>query len=135
MKKILSVLLVAVMLLAMIPSTAFAAPIPEINIPAPAITATADRTSVEVGDIITVTVEVPDNSNLVDFTYVLRYDTAYFAVQLSGLFQGAQKRSGSARQKKHPSIKRKTSNFSFCWFCIICLKFTKILYHKKNNIS
>lgn len=106
MKKILSVLLVAVMLLAMIPSTAFAAPIPEINIPAPAITATADRTSVEVGDIITVTVEVPDNSNLVDFTYVLRYDTAYFemiegSAELNGVFSSEMSNDQIAGEFKY----------------------------------
>ncbi len=79
MKKVLSVLLVALMLLATIPSTVFAGSIlDEIDIPAPAIIATADRTSVDVGDIVTVTVEVPADSNLVDLTYTLTYDTAYF---------------------------------------------------------
>ncbi len=91
MKKVLSVLVAAIVLLTTITTTVFAAPIPEINIPAPAITATADRTSVEVGDIVTITVKVPADSNLVDLAYVLRYNTSYFqliegSVKLNGVF-------------------------------------------------
>ena len=91
MKKVLSILLVALMLIATIPSTVFAAPVLDIDVPAPAITATADRTSVEIGDIITITVAVPNDSNLVDLSYVLRYNTSYFqliedSAKLNGVF-------------------------------------------------
>lgn len=71
MKKVLSILIVAVLLVAMIPTTAFAAT-------APKITATANDTTVSVGDVVTVTVKVPANSNLVAFTYALKFDTSYF---------------------------------------------------------
>ncbi|MBR5246188.1 MAG: hypothetical protein IKV25_02305 [Clostridia bacterium] len=91
MKKVLSVLLATIMLFAVIPTTAFAGSILDVEIPAPAIIASADRTSVDVGDIVTVTVEVPVDSNLVDLTYVLNYDTAYFrmiedSASLNGVF-------------------------------------------------
>lgn len=75
MKKFLSILIVAIMLFTMIPTTAFAA-----SATAPKITATADKTTVAVGDTVTVTVKVPANSNLVAFTYFLNYDSSYFQV-------------------------------------------------------
>ena len=91
MKKVLSVFLSVLMILEIIPTAAFAGSVLDIDIPAPAIIATADRTSVDIGDIVTVTVEVPVDSNLVDLTYVLNYDTAYFrmidnSVSLNGVF-------------------------------------------------
>ncbi len=73
MKKVLSVLLVAIMLLAMVPTTSFAAS-------APAITATANKTTVAAGDTVKITVKVPANSNLVAFQYKLTYSTTYFQI-------------------------------------------------------
>ncbi len=70
MKKVLSVFLAALMIFAMIP-TAFAAS-------APAITATADKTTVKVNDVVTVTVKLPANSNLVSLQYTIKYDSTYF---------------------------------------------------------
>ncbi len=81
MKKLLSVLLVAIMLLAMIPSAVFAAN-------APVISATADKSSVKVGDIVKVTVSIPDNSDLVSFQYKLKYSTSYFQLVDNSLTLG-----------------------------------------------
>lgn len=81
MKKILSVLIVAVLLFAMIPTTVFAAS-------APAITASADKTSVKVGDTVKVTVKLPANSNLVSFQYTLKYSTSYFQLVKDSLALG-----------------------------------------------
>lgn len=72
MKKVLSVFLAALMIFAMIPAV-FAAS-------APAVTATANKTSVSVGDQVTVTVKIPAKSNLVAFTYELKYDASYLQV-------------------------------------------------------
>ncbi len=71
MKKILSVFLAALMLLTLVPM-AFAA--------APAITTTVDKTSVSVGDIVTLTAKVPANSKLCALTYEITYDTSAFEV-------------------------------------------------------
>ena len=73
MKKVLSILLVALMILTIIPSTVFAAT-------APAINASASKTAVKVGDIVTVTVKIPANSKLVSLDYRLKYDSSYFQV-------------------------------------------------------
>ena len=81
MKKILSVFIVAVLLFAMIPTTVFAAS-------APAITATADKTTVKVGDTVKLTVKVPANSNLVSFEYTVKYDTSYFQLVNNSLALG-----------------------------------------------
>lgn len=73
MKKVISVFLAVLMLLAIVP-TAFAAN----NIPV--ITTTADKSSVTAGDIVTVTVKVSANSKLCAFTYSLKYNTSEFQV-------------------------------------------------------
>ena len=84
MKKVLSVFLAALMIFAMIPSTVFAAS-------APIITASADKTTVKVGDTVKVTVKLPANSNLVSLQYTIKYDSSYFqlvgnSVSLGGSF-------------------------------------------------
>ncbi len=81
MKKILSVFIVAVLLFAMIPTTVFATS-------APTITATADKTSVKVGDTVKVTVKLPANSNLVSLQYTLKYSTSYFQLVNNSLALG-----------------------------------------------
>ena len=83
MKKVLSVFLAALMIFAMIP-TVFAAS-------APTITATADKTTVKVGDTVKVTVKLPANSNLVSLQYTIKYDSTYFklvdnSMSLGGCF-------------------------------------------------
>ncbi len=72
MKKVLSVFLAALMIFAMIPAVIAAS--------APAITATANKTSVSVGEQVTITVKVPANSKLVAFTYELKYDASFLQV-------------------------------------------------------
>ncbi len=72
MKKFLSVLLAALMIVAMIP-TVFAAS-------TPVITAKADKTTIKAGDTVTITVSVSKNSKLCALTYALKYDTAEFEV-------------------------------------------------------
>lgn len=72
MKKVLSIFLAVLVILAMIPSV-FAAS-------APAITATASKTSVVAGDTVKLTVKAPANSNLVSFQYIVNYSTSYFQV-------------------------------------------------------
>ena len=91
MKKVFSVLLAVIMLFTMMPTVFAASIFDEVDIPAPAITATADTTSVNVYDIVTITVELPADSNLVDLSYVIRYNTAYFqlienSAELNGVF-------------------------------------------------
>ena len=71
MKKVLSVVLATIMIFAIIPLTSFAAT-------APTITATADKTTVKVGDTINVTVSISANSNLTALGYELNFDTSYF---------------------------------------------------------
>ena len=78
MKKLLSVLLATLMLLTALSTAVFAASGTGINIPTPKITAAADRTSVEIGDIVTITVSIPEDTNLVDLDYTINFDTAYF---------------------------------------------------------
>ena len=72
MKKILSVFLAALMLFAIVP-TVFAAS-------TPVITTTVDKTSVVVGDVITVTAKVSSSSKLCALTYEIRYDSSAFQV-------------------------------------------------------
>ena len=72
MKKVLSVFLAVLMILAIVP-TAFAAS-------APAITATVDKTTVKVGDTVTLTVKIPANSDLVAFQYIVKYNSSYLQV-------------------------------------------------------
>ncbi len=73
MKKVVSILLVAVMLFTMFAVTASAAK-------APTIMATADSTQVKVGDTVTVTVSTAKNSKLCVATLSLLYDEEYFEV-------------------------------------------------------
>lgn len=80
MKKVLSVFLAALMIFAMIP-TVFAAN-------APKITATADKTTVKVGDTVKITVKLPANSNLVSFQYTIKYDSTYFQLVDNSLTLG-----------------------------------------------
>lgn len=70
MKKILSLILVAIMLLSIVP-TAFAAS-------TPAITVTADKASVAPGTVVTFTVSVSANSKIVALTHVITYNTSEF---------------------------------------------------------
>ena len=83
MKKVLSVILAALMIMTMIP-VAFAAS-------TPVITTTVDKTTISVGDIVTVTVSVSANSNLCALDYELRYKSSDFEVvsgsqSLKGVF-------------------------------------------------
>ncbi len=71
MKKLLSVFLVAVMLFAITP-VAFAA--------TPTISTTVDKTEINEGDIVTVTVKSSAKSELVALTYELYYDLSEFQV-------------------------------------------------------
>ncbi|MBO5333995.1 MAG: hypothetical protein J6B37_07795 [Clostridia bacterium] len=71
MKKVLSIFLAVLMVFAIIPTTVFAAS-------APVITATADKTTVKVGDTVKVTVKLPANSNLVSLQYTIKYDSTCF---------------------------------------------------------
>lgn len=73
MKKILSLVLAALMLFAIIPTTALAAN-------TPVITATANKTTVAVGDVVTVTVSLSENSKLTAFQYDLLFNPSYFEV-------------------------------------------------------
>ncbi len=72
MKKILSIVLAVLMIVAMIP-TVFAAS-------TPVITAVADKTAIKVGDVVTITVSVPKNSKLCALTYELSYNTSEFTL-------------------------------------------------------
>lgn len=106
MKKILSVLLATILLLTAITTTVFAAPSVDIDIPAPAITATADTTSVIDGDIVTITVKVPADSNLIDLSYVIRYNTSYFQLMegsatLNGVFSSEMSNDQIAGEFKY----------------------------------
>ena len=71
MKKVLSIILAALMLLAMVPAVYAATP---------AISTTVNKTSVSVGDIVTLTAEVPANSKLCVLEYEIYYDTSSFQV-------------------------------------------------------
>ena len=71
MKKILSILLVAIMLLGIIPISASAAS-------TPAITVTADKTVISSGNIVTFTVSVSANSNLVSLMHSVTYNSSEF---------------------------------------------------------
>lgn len=71
MKKVLSILLATLMMFAMVPAV-FAA--------TPTITTTLDKTSVAVGDVITLTAKVSANSNLGALDYEITYDTSAFQV-------------------------------------------------------
>ncbi len=70
MKKILSVFLAVLMIFAMMP-TVFAAS-------TPVITTTVDKTNINAGDIVTVTVKVSADSNLCALTYELYYNPSEF---------------------------------------------------------
>ena len=71
MKKVLSILLAALMIFAMVPAV-FAA--------TPTITTTLNKTSVSKGDIITLTAKVPANSKLCALGYEIEYDASAFQV-------------------------------------------------------
>lgn len=70
MKKILSVVLAVIMIMSMA-CVAFAAPNYKI-------TASANKTSVEKGEVVTVTVALPKNTNLCVLTYFVNFDTNCF---------------------------------------------------------
>lgn len=77
MKKTLSIILAILMIIAVIPLNAFAAgtsaTIPEIGL-------TADKTKVVEGDIITVTVTLPENSKLCALGYDIIFDASCLSV-------------------------------------------------------
>ncbi len=79
MKKILSVILAAIMILS-IATVAFAA--------TPTITTTVDKTSVVAGDVVTLTATVSANSNLCALTYQITYDTSAFSIVESSASTG-----------------------------------------------
>ncbi len=81
MKKILSVLLAALMIFVMMP-TVFAAS-------TPVITTTVDKTNINPGDIVTVTVKVSADSHLCALTYDLYYNPSEFE-----LVEGSQSLKG-----------------------------------------
>ena len=70
MKKILSLVLVAIMLLGIVP-TAFAAS-------TPAITVKADKSVISAGTVVTFTVSVSANSKITALTHVVTYNTSEF---------------------------------------------------------
>lgn len=69
MKKVLSVILAALMLFAMVPAVYAATP---------TITTTVDKTKVSAGDVVTVTAKVSSNSKLCSLEYEIYYDTSAF---------------------------------------------------------
>lgn len=71
MKKVLSILLAALMLFTMVPAV-FAA--------TPTITTTLNKTSVSKGDVVTLTAKVSANSKLCALTYEINYDTSAFEI-------------------------------------------------------
>lgn len=71
MKKVLSVILAALMLFAMVPAVYAATP---------TITTTLNKTSVSVGDIVTLTATVSSNSKLCSLEYEIYYDTSAFQI-------------------------------------------------------
>lgn len=71
MKKILSILLVAIMLLGIIPISSFAAS-------TPSITVKADKSAINAGTVVTFTVSVSANSNLTALTHKVTYNTSEF---------------------------------------------------------
>lgn len=71
MKKVLSILLAALMLFAMVPAVYAATP---------TITTTLNKTSVAAGDVVTLTAKVSSNSNLCSLEYEIYYDTSAFQV-------------------------------------------------------
>ncbi len=82
MKKILSIILAALMLFAAVP-TVFAAG-------TPVITASANKTATKAGDEVTVTVKVSQNSKLCALSYELSYNTSEFSfVSGSASLKGA----------------------------------------------
>lgn len=70
MKKILSLVLVAIMLLGIVP-TAFAAS-------TPSITVKADKSVIGAGNVVTFTVSVSANSNITALTHIITYNTSEF---------------------------------------------------------
>lgn len=70
MKKVLSIILAVLMLLAMVPSVCAAS--------TPKITTTVDKTSISKGDVVTLTAKVSSNSNLCALTYEISYDASAF---------------------------------------------------------
>ena len=72
MKKVLSVILAALMLLAMVPMV-YAANTPKI-------TTTVDKTNIKANDIVTLTATISANSNLCSLEYEIYYDNTEFAV-------------------------------------------------------
>ncbi len=79
MKKILSVFLAVLMILAIIPVfgiTTFA----KTSAQPPKISLTSNKTDVKVGDIITLTASVPKNSKLCTLTYVLNFNSQNFSL-------------------------------------------------------
>lgn len=82
MKKLLSVILAVLMLIAMVPAVYAATP---------TITASVDKTSVSAGDVVTLTAKVSANSNLCSLEYEVYYDTSAFqyvsgSVSCKGVF-------------------------------------------------
>ncbi len=71
MKKVLSVLLAALMLFAIVPAVYAATP---------TITTTLDKTTIAAGDVITLTAKVSSNSNLCSLEYEIEYDSSAFQV-------------------------------------------------------
>ena len=83
MKKVLSILLAALMIFTMVPAV-FAA--------TPTITTTVNKTSVVAGDVVTLTAKVSANSKLCALTYEINYDTSAFEIvsnsgSCKGVFQ------------------------------------------------
>ena len=88
MKKFLSVFLAALMIFVMMP-TVFAAS-------TPVITTTVDKTNINAGDIVTVTVKVSADSHLCTLAYDLYYNTSEFE-----LVEGSQSLKGEFDLEKY----------------------------------
>ncbi len=115
MKKLLSVLLAAIMILAIVP-VAFAA--------TPAITTTVNKTSVSAGDVVTLTAKIPSNSNLCALTYDITYDTSAFEVvadsnKCNGVFEMELSNAGISGKVRYAGTTSKAvSNSSQTFFTV-----------------
>ncbi len=98
MKKILSIILAVLMAFATLP-TVFAAS-------TPVITTKANKTSIKVGDVVTISVSVSKNSKLCALTYELKYNTSEFSLvsgsaKINGVFNAEAVNTSVAGKVKY----------------------------------
>ncbi len=130
MKKIISILLTAVMLLGLVPVTALAAELP-------AVTLEADKTSVKPGETVTLTMKLDSNveTTVAGWQWNFVYDSTYFEAVSAAVGDAAQSMvEGMSDFAVTPMVnyENPTTDYADPYACATVTQGVKIIAHKLN---